>query len=80
MGLIERLRKQWGDDCVVCGTRWRRRRNRTQLEFAHVKATRLYGPGRGQKHRYLDIRRNPHAYVLMCRPCHKAFDAGQAMS
>ena len=30
--------------------------------------------GRGRKERYLDVRRNPRAYVLLCRRCHRLYD------
>lgn len=47
------------------------------LEFAHLKPTSVVGRGRGRSDRYLDIKRNPDAYILLCRDCHRRFDRGR---
>ena len=47
----------------------------TRLEFAHLLPTKLKGEGRGARQRCLDILRNPHAYGLVCRTCHRRLDA-----
>lgn len=56
------------------GNRCRRCRSRAKLEFAHVKETPLRGRGRGQMHRYCDIKKNPDCYELLCWDCHHEFD------
>jgi len=68
----ERRRKlvaEFGGQCWFCGSR-------EDLEFAHIKATGLNGRGRGQNHRVIDVIRNKKSYVLACRRCHVAYDAG----
>lgn len=55
-------RCQWPAGCDVT----------MNLEFAHIKATGLNGRGRGQTQRYRDIQESPDAYLLLCRPHHKA--------
>jgi DNA-directed RNA polymerase subunit RPC12/RpoP len=64
---IADLREARGNQCRRCGSR-------VKLEFAHVKPTKVKGMGRGQQVRYGDIKRNPDAYELLCRDCHRAFD------
>jgi hypothetical protein len=64
----QRLVRDFGGRCVGCGTE-------SDLEFAHVRATDLNGRGRGQNHRVRDVLNNPAAYVLLCKPCHRIFDA-----
>ena len=44
------------------------------LEWAHVKPTKLHGWSRGEKHRLLDVQRNPDCYLLLCVPCHSDHD------
>jgi hypothetical protein len=46
------------------------------VDFAHVQETPLTRAprGRGRKERLADIRKHPHAYILLCRDCHLAFD------
>src|SRR6185369_10379450 len=56
------------------GNRCRRCRARSRLEFAHIKETALKGRGRGQMHRYCDIKKNPDCYELLCYECHREFD------
>ena len=57
-----------GRDCRKCG-------HRRQLEFAHVKKTKLSGKtGRGKKKRLYDIKNNFGSYILLCKPCHREFD------
>lgn len=46
------------------------------MEFAHLAPTGLQGRGRGLRARVLDIERNPQAYALLCRHCHKGLDLG----
>jgi hypothetical protein len=52
---------------------------RLPLEFAHVKPTGLCGQGRGLKHRFLDVLRNPECYALLCRRCHRRLDATRSI-
>lgn len=49
------------------------------LQFAHLRPTGVVGRGRGSSVRARDIRRNPSAYALLCRECHRAFDAGEEL-
>jgi hypothetical protein len=63
------LRASFGDCCVDCGAR-------KQLEFSHEEPTGLCGRGRGQRTRYFDVKKNPGAYRLRCRRCHRKHDAG----
>lgn len=65
---VAELRQVWGGRCMKCLAT-------EQLEFAHLKPTGLCGRGRGLNHRVLDILRNPHDYVLLCRKCHRRHDA-----
>jgi hypothetical protein len=68
---IELLR-QFGGECYHCaskGTTWRRR-----LEFAHKYPCRD-GPGRGSNNRMREVLRHPENFLLLCRPCHIAFDS-----
>ena len=32
------------------------------------------GKGRGKLRRAYDVRNNPGAYILLCKPCHMTFD------
>lgn len=50
------------------------------LEFAHITPTSLEGPGRGRKERYYDYIHNMEAYMILCEPCHKKYDAVQKVS
>jgi len=48
---------------------------RTKLDFAHVKITKLCGEsGRGKSRRMYDIKKHLTSYILLCKPCHRAFD------
>lgn len=47
-----------------------------ELEFAHVKPTKLNGRGRGFNHRVKDVRSHPEAYRLLCKACHWFLDFG----
>lgn len=58
-----------GNACEYC-------RSIQDLEFAHIKPTKLKGMGRGKDRRAYDIKRNPDSYMLMCQKCHRAFDKG----
>lgn len=66
---MEALRQAFGGRCAWCGAR-------EALEFAHVQPTPMTrynnGYGRGSLKRYYDIRKHPHAYLLLCDPCHVA--------
>lgn len=53
-----------GGKCERCGAAG-------PFEFHHLKSTGLYGRGRGQNHRVLDILRHPKAYVMLCAACHR---------
>jgi hypothetical protein len=64
---VQLLRDERGNRCRRCGSR-------VKLEFAHVQATALQGRSRGSIHRYYDIKKNPGAYELLCRDCHRDFD------
>jgi len=50
-----------------------------ELQFAHIKPTRLSGVrrGRGRKEHQGDIAVHPGSYVLLCKSCHEDFDAGR---
>jgi hypothetical protein len=65
---MERLRAQFGGVCGECGT------TSATLEFAHVAKTGVRGRGRGFWNRTRDIKANPEAYRLLCRPCHMDLD------
>jgi hypothetical protein len=67
---MERLRAQFGGVCGECGT------TSAALEFAHVAKTGVRGRGRGFWNRTRDIKANPEAYRLLCRPCHMDLDFG----
>lgn len=73
---LHALRKARGGHCEDCNKRlaWRPRRRIWNLEFAHVKPTGLSGEGRGLRQRYMDIKRNPECYALLCWFCHKKRD------
>jgi hypothetical protein len=58
---------EFGGCCQRCGTE-------DALEFAHAESTTLNSKGRGRKERYYDVKRNISAYILLCKPCHKAYD------
>lgn len=45
-----------------------------KLQFAHIKPTKLNGEGRGIRHRYYDIKRNPDSYYLTCKSNHDKID------
>ena len=57
-----------GGKCEECG-------DDNDLEFAHIRPTGLNGKGRGYNERVLDVLRNPDAYRLLCKRCHKRFDS-----
>lgn len=48
-----------------------------QLEFAHLVADGLRGPGRGGNHRVRAVLENPSGYALLCSRCHRQFDRGE---
>jgi hypothetical protein len=58
---------RFGGCCEVCGSF-------EHLEFAHKRGTGLNGIGRGSWQRINDVVKNPDAYRLLCKPCHRAFD------
>ena len=64
---LEQLRQSLGNSCFNCGSQ-------NNLEFAHLKPTKLKGTGRGLKYRYLDIIRNLNSYTLLCKQCHTEMD------
>ena len=54
-----------------------------ELQFAHVRPTKLKGVGRGKSRRLLDVKHHPSCYELMCgsvrgNGCHEAFDRALA--
>jgi hypothetical protein len=61
------LRDERGNRCEEC-------QSPDNLEFAHVKETRLRFKGRGQTQRYYDIKKNPDSYKLLCKKCHRKLD------
>ena len=61
---MNKLRREHGGRCERCGSR-------RKLEFAHQQQTGLSGQGRGLNHRYLDIKKHPEAYDLLCHACHR---------
>lgn len=67
--LFARLRRGRGGRCRACSAT-------EGLEWAHRRPTGLAGMGRGSYERFMDIRDHPRRYVLLCRSCHLAFDAG----
>lgn len=56
-----------GGCCHDCGST-------VQLELAHVRHTDINGRSRGSFYRARDAMKNPGAYTLLCRPCHRKFD------
>lgn len=67
----------WGGYCgagappgVGCGAN-----GRTPLEFAHLRPTGLDGRSRGWERRHADVKAHPFDYCLLCRDCHREFDA-----
>lgn len=80
---MESLRTQFGGICGECGVEHGALLHFQNgnslvivLEFAHVAKTGLKGRGRGTSERIRDIKNNPEAYRLLCRPCHMALDFG----
>ena len=45
-----------------------------RLEFAHLSPTDVRGRGRGQWERYLDVKRHPDRYLLLCHTHHRFMD------
>ena len=64
-----KLIEEFGGECQNCGEE-----NRSKLEFAHIKPTKVSGYGRGSNRRILDVMKNKDKYRLMCNLCHDAFD------
>ena len=60
--LRERLIIQGGGECSFCG-------EKSILEFAHIKPTKLSGKSRGMKKRILDVKNNWSCYLLTCDRC-----------
>ena len=69
---VQQLRDERGNKCESCEEPERWTKGKCNLQFAHVKPTGLNGVGRGQTQRYLDIKRNPGSYKLLCAGCHRA--------
>lgn len=61
----KQLIKIFGGKCIICGST-------EDLEFAHIKPTKLKGRGRERKERYYDILNNPDSYALTCKK-HNSF-------
>jgi hypothetical protein len=70
--LRARLRDRYKSRCNYPGCV-----SRQKLEFAHLKPTSLFGRSRGRIERLLDVLRNPGCYILMCKYCHRRYDAEQ---
>lgn len=66
--LKARARALFGSRCRGC------HRDELELHLAHVRPTRLKGPGRGLSQRYLDALQHPECYTVLCEDCHAAFD------
>jgi len=64
------LIKLFGGKCMFCG-------KETDLEFAHIRPTKVVGLGRGSYKRIKDVIEKPHSYILLCKECHRAFDNGK---
>ncbi len=62
--------KQFGGQCGAC----RKKLNRLNAQFAHLKPTGLDGGSRGSWNRLHDIMSNPTSYALMCLSCHADYD------
>lgn len=62
-----------GKRCIFCG-------KRKNLHAAHVKPTKLKGPGRGDAKRWKDVIDNPDCYRPMDVNCHRTFDALVSMA
>jgi len=61
--LQRQLRKEHGGQCEKKGCRKVR-----NLEWAHVRATKLSGTsGRGRVNRLTDVKKHPKAYQLRCK-------------
>lgn len=71
---FERLREEFGGKCQGMPDARHSCGSRDCLEFAHVGETPVRGRGRGQWARYYDIKRNRHAYRLLCKKCHMLMD------
>lgn len=56
--------------CTNCGSA-------KDVEFAHLKPTKLNGRGRGSHHRRLDVLHNLDKYTRLCKRCHVMFDNGK---
>jgi len=50
--------------CSMCSSR-------KNLEFHHIKKTKLNGESRGRKERYYDIINNPDCYICLCKKHHR---------
>jgi 5-methylcytosine-specific restriction endonuclease McrA len=61
------LMSRFGGKCSNCGST-------EELQFAHIRETKLNGRGRGRKERLYDIIKNPLSYRLLCKKCHEMFD------
>ena len=71
----ERLKQKllfiYGNKCNMCfGSRC----FNINLEFAHLKPTKLSGSSRGQRKRLYDIKNNQECYTLLGRNCHLEYD------
>ena len=69
-GKRRRLIEDFGGKCMACP-------NVLFLEFAHRKPTPVSGLGRGSYVRVSDVIKNPKCYVLLCKRCHRRYDAGE---
>ena len=65
-----RLIESFGGCCWACKTK-------KNLEFAHKRPTNVKGLGRGSYVRVIDVVKNPKCYVLLCKRCHRRYDAGE---
>lgn len=51
-----------------------------KLEFAHRIGERISGNNRGRNSRLREVRNNPSRFLLLCRKCHKKYDAENPLS
>jgi len=68
------LRKKWDELMLLYGGKCNECGSINNLQFAHVRKTKLNGSSRGKWKRYYDIINNLDCYRLKCAECHNSFD------
>jgi hypothetical protein len=66
--LKSQLLQHYNNRCFFCGST-------INLQFAHIRPTKINGQGRGRITRYYDIKNNLLKYELLCEECHTAYDS-----